>query len=202
MKRPLLDQGLPRSSIALMTQAGWDVTHVSEIGMSRADDADILRWPRAEARIGVTLVSLSIKFRDFRQLAATGTTTYVPSLQRFLASSPQIPGLFVWLSGIQQPSGRIVDVSGTGTACSSTPRTLGKFSAATRSACRRSLGSSDPNHRCTTPSLTMTSFAQTRTGEARCQPIWKFPKIVFIRAAASSVACSTLMPFCVIFASA
>ena len=55
MKRLLLDQGLPRSSAASLKQAGWDAIHVSEIGMSRADDVDILQRARAEARICVTL---------------------------------------------------------------------------------------------------------------------------------------------------
>jgi len=41
VKRLLPDQGLPRSTAALLTQAGWDVIHVSEIGMSRSDDVDI-----------------------------------------------------------------------------------------------------------------------------------------------------------------
>jgi predicted nuclease of predicted toxin-antitoxin system len=55
VKRLLLDQGLPRSTAALLTQAGWNVIHVSEIGMSRADDRDILQRAGAEARICVTL---------------------------------------------------------------------------------------------------------------------------------------------------
>jgi predicted nuclease of predicted toxin-antitoxin system len=45
-------------------QAGWDVIHVSEIGMSRADDVDILQRARAEARICVTLDA------DFHSLLA------------------------------------------------------------------------------------------------------------------------------------
>jgi predicted nuclease of predicted toxin-antitoxin system len=53
--RLLLGQGLPRSTAALLVQAGWDVIHVSEIGMSRADDVDILRRARAEARICIRL---------------------------------------------------------------------------------------------------------------------------------------------------
>ena len=35
--------------------AGWDVVHVSDVGMSRASDADILLFARNEARTCVTL---------------------------------------------------------------------------------------------------------------------------------------------------
>ena len=64
MKRLLLDQGLPRSTATLLTQAGWDVIHVSEIGMSRADDMEILRQARSDGRICVTLDA------DFHSLLA------------------------------------------------------------------------------------------------------------------------------------
>jgi predicted nuclease of predicted toxin-antitoxin system len=64
VKSLLLDQGLPRSSASLLRQHGWDVVHVSEIGMSRADDADILRQARAEGRVCVTLDA------DFHSLLA------------------------------------------------------------------------------------------------------------------------------------
>ncbi|PPQ34254.1 DUF5615 family PIN-like protein [Rhodopila globiformis] len=65
MKRLLPDQGLPRSAASLLTQSGWDVIHVSEIGMSRADDVDVLSRGRAEGRICVTLDA------DFHALLAT-----------------------------------------------------------------------------------------------------------------------------------
>lgn len=65
MKRLLLDQGLPRSTPALLAQAGWDVAHVSDIGMSRADDIDILQRARTEQRVCVTLDA------DFHALLAT-----------------------------------------------------------------------------------------------------------------------------------
>ena len=67
MKRLLLDQGLPRSTAALLSQSGWDVVHVSEIGMSRADDDDreILRRARADSRVCITLDA------DFHSLLAT-----------------------------------------------------------------------------------------------------------------------------------
>jgi predicted nuclease of predicted toxin-antitoxin system len=66
VKRLLLDQGLPRSSARLLTEAGWDAIHVADIGMNRSDDADILRRGRAEARVCVTLDA------DFHALLVTG----------------------------------------------------------------------------------------------------------------------------------
>jgi predicted nuclease of predicted toxin-antitoxin system len=50
----------------LLRHSGWDVLHVSEIGMSRADDADILRRARGDWRVCVTLDA------DFHSLLATG----------------------------------------------------------------------------------------------------------------------------------
>jgi len=51
VKRILLDQGLPRSTAALLSQDGWDVIHVSEIGMGRAGDTEILQRARTRARV-------------------------------------------------------------------------------------------------------------------------------------------------------
>ena len=65
MKRLLLDQGLPRSTAALLSRGGWDVVHVSEIGMSRADDREILWRARADSRVCITLDA------DFHSLLAT-----------------------------------------------------------------------------------------------------------------------------------
>jgi predicted nuclease of predicted toxin-antitoxin system len=65
VKRLLLDQGLPRSTPGLLIQAGWDVTHVADIGMSRADDIAILQRARAEQRVCVTLDA------DFHAMLAT-----------------------------------------------------------------------------------------------------------------------------------
>ena len=55
MNRLLLDQGLPRLSARLLTEAGWDVVHVADIGMSRAADSDILHRAVIENRVCVTL---------------------------------------------------------------------------------------------------------------------------------------------------
>jgi predicted nuclease of predicted toxin-antitoxin system len=38
----LLDQGLPRSAAALLTNRGIDTIHVGDIGIATAEDAEIL----------------------------------------------------------------------------------------------------------------------------------------------------------------
>jgi predicted nuclease of predicted toxin-antitoxin system len=51
----LLDQGLPRSTTAIMCQAGIDTVHVGDIGHSRTSDDVIMQLGRDEGRIVVTL---------------------------------------------------------------------------------------------------------------------------------------------------
>lgn len=51
----LLDQGLPLSAAALLRDAGIDTVHVGEIGMSQAEDAEIIQKARVEERVVVTL---------------------------------------------------------------------------------------------------------------------------------------------------
>ncbi|MGH8770902.1 MAG: DUF5615 family PIN-like protein [Burkholderiales bacterium] len=55
MNRLLLDQGLPRSAAQALRKAGWDVSHASEIGLSRASDLEILAQSRLQTRVCVTL---------------------------------------------------------------------------------------------------------------------------------------------------
>jgi len=55
--RLLLDQGLPRSSVEILRNKGWDIQHTGEIGMSRATDRQILEYARDEQRIVITLDS-------------------------------------------------------------------------------------------------------------------------------------------------
>lgn len=66
MRRLLLDQGLPRSSAILLTEAGWYAVHVADMGMSRSDDSEIPWRAQAEARVRVTLDA------DFHSLLVTG----------------------------------------------------------------------------------------------------------------------------------
>ena len=53
--RVLLDQGVPRRAVALLREAGVDALHVADLGMSSADDADILAWFRKHGAAAVTL---------------------------------------------------------------------------------------------------------------------------------------------------
>ena len=46
----LLDQGLPLSAATLLHEAGIDTIHVGEIGMSEAEDSDIIQRARDEER--------------------------------------------------------------------------------------------------------------------------------------------------------
>jgi predicted nuclease of predicted toxin-antitoxin system len=71
----LLDQGLPVSAAALLRDVDIDTIHVGEIGMSEAEDADIIQQARDEGRIIVTLDA------DFHALLALNVAT-TPSVIR------------------------------------------------------------------------------------------------------------------------
>jgi predicted nuclease of predicted toxin-antitoxin system len=55
VNRILLDQGLAPHAAAILRGQGFDTVHVSEIGMDRAEDADILELARRDPRVCVTL---------------------------------------------------------------------------------------------------------------------------------------------------
>ncbi len=55
MKRILLDQGLAPHAATLLRQHGLDAVHVSELGMERAEDAQILEMARNNEQVCVTL---------------------------------------------------------------------------------------------------------------------------------------------------
>jgi predicted nuclease of predicted toxin-antitoxin system len=55
VNRILLDQGLPRSAAAALREVGWNVEHVSELGMSQSSDRSILDFARTQGRTVVTL---------------------------------------------------------------------------------------------------------------------------------------------------
>lgn len=51
----LLDQGLPRDAAEQLREEGISCTHVGEIGMSAAEDTEILEWARIHDFAVVTL---------------------------------------------------------------------------------------------------------------------------------------------------
>ncbi|NBD16873.1 MAG: hypothetical protein GVY04_12250 [Cyanobacteria bacterium] len=53
--RLLLDQGLPRSAATQLSEAGINTIHVAEIGLSAADDQDILQKAKDDNRVVITL---------------------------------------------------------------------------------------------------------------------------------------------------
>ncbi len=55
MRRVLLDQGLAPRAASLLRQDGWDALHVSEIGLARASDEEILETARSGGRVCITL---------------------------------------------------------------------------------------------------------------------------------------------------
>jgi predicted nuclease of predicted toxin-antitoxin system len=55
MKRILLDQGLASHAAAILRRNGSDAAHVSEIGMERAEDIQIMEKARIDERVGVAL---------------------------------------------------------------------------------------------------------------------------------------------------
>jgi predicted nuclease of predicted toxin-antitoxin system len=69
MIKMLLDQGLPRTAASLLRERGWDVQHVSELGMSKAEDSAIIDLARLEQRMVVTLDA------DFHALLAVSGAT-------------------------------------------------------------------------------------------------------------------------------
>ena len=50
-----LDQGVPRRAASILREAGVSAVHASEIGLSSADDSDILSWCLSNQAIAVTL---------------------------------------------------------------------------------------------------------------------------------------------------
>ena len=51
----LLDQGLPRSAVALLIDERLDAIHVADIGFSQAEDAEIIQKAKEENYVVVTL---------------------------------------------------------------------------------------------------------------------------------------------------
>jgi predicted nuclease of predicted toxin-antitoxin system len=73
--RLLLDQGLPRSTVLHLRNAGIEAVHVGDIGQAAASDAEILEIARREGKVVATLDA------DFHTLLALSGATR-PSVVR------------------------------------------------------------------------------------------------------------------------
>jgi len=71
----LLDQGLPRSSVACLTQLGIASDHVGDLGLAAASDIAILAYAQQHDLVVVTLDA------DFHTMLATSAATK-PSVVR------------------------------------------------------------------------------------------------------------------------
>jgi len=54
VKRVLLDQGIAPRVAGILRSEGWEARHVSEVGMDRADDTEILDFAREREMACVT----------------------------------------------------------------------------------------------------------------------------------------------------
>jgi predicted nuclease of predicted toxin-antitoxin system len=71
----LLDQGIPADAALMFRQLGYECRHVSEIGMQKAEDEEILSFAREQGCVVITLDA------DFHALIAVGGMT-TPSVVR------------------------------------------------------------------------------------------------------------------------
>ncbi len=84
--RLLLDQGLPRSTVEHLHRAGFEATHVAELGLASASDARILEFARQD---DCTVVTLDADFHAL--LVFAGATR--PSVVRVRIEGLRAPDL-------------------------------------------------------------------------------------------------------------
>ena len=70
----LLDQGLPLSAATLLRSEGIDTIHVGEIGMSEAEDVEIIQRAREERRV---IATLDADFYTLLALEAASTPSVI-----------------------------------------------------------------------------------------------------------------------------
>lgn len=74
MKRVLFDQGLAPRAALLLRSEGWEAVHVSEVGLDRADDLEILEFARQR---GMTCVTLDHDFHTQLAVSLAGSPSVV-----------------------------------------------------------------------------------------------------------------------------
>jgi predicted nuclease of predicted toxin-antitoxin system len=114
MIRFLLDQGTPRSAASLLRGLGWEAVHVSEIGLSRATDLQILDVARAESRVCVTLDA------DFHALLVAHSANS-PSVVRIRIEGLRAPQMAAVIQKVVAQTGRDLE---NGAAVSVTKKSI------------------------------------------------------------------------------
>jgi hypothetical protein len=80
--RLLLDQGIPRDAAAILRHNGDDCVHVGEIGMTKAEDDQILAWARHRFCMVVTVDA------DFRRIESPASEIGGPKILRINPRGP------------------------------------------------------------------------------------------------------------------
>ena len=109
--RLLLDQGLPRSAVALLIERGFDTVHAGDIGRAAAMDAEIIERARIDGR---TIVTLDADFHALIALAGASSPSVVRVREEGLRG-PELAKLVVGtvgLCGEDLASGAVVTVRG------------------------------------------------------------------------------------------
>jgi len=84
--RVLLDQGLAPRAAVLLRSAGWDAVHVSEAGLERAEDSEILDFAQ---RAGRTCITLDHDFHLHLALSRAGKPSVILLRVQGLAAERQ-----------------------------------------------------------------------------------------------------------------
>ncbi|HSB16269.1 MAG TPA: DUF5615 family PIN-like protein [Bryobacteraceae bacterium] len=74
MKLVLLDQGLAPRAATLLRSEGWEALHVSEVGLHRAEDLEILEFARQR---GMVCVTLDHDFHTHLALSLSGSPSVI-----------------------------------------------------------------------------------------------------------------------------
>lgn len=110
--RLLLDQGLPRSAVALLTERGFDTVHTGDIGLAAATDAAIIERAKIDGR---TIVTLDADFHAPIALAGASSPSVIRIREEGLRGSAlaKLVVATVGLCGEELASGAVVTVRGS-----------------------------------------------------------------------------------------
>ena len=109
--RLLLDQGLPRSAVALLAERGFDTVHAGDIGLAAATDAAIIERAKIDGR---TIVTLDADFHALLALAGASSPSVIRIREEGLRG-PELATLVagtIGLCGEDLACGAVVTVRG------------------------------------------------------------------------------------------